>query len=288
MKKFVCIVSIILNVVLVAVGIFFIYRDSDEVKTEALPELSIDIGTISGQIMIKDNGPMSGGGVSFYDELSGPPPSATEYWRAPTMRPFILDKDGRFSANIPVGKYYLSAGRDREKTGNPTGPPQHGDFFLISQDKNGNPKLHTVKKGKQVDLGILEAAPFSRAALAEEKVVTAVEGIVSGEDGKPVAGLLVYAYVASEKPDFAGWPPRRVGPVFVSDRTGQDGEYRLRVSAGGSYNLKVREKYGRGPFREGELINIGDREPPTIINVQTGEIINGINIIVHKSDGSRM
>jgi hypothetical protein len=215
-------------------------------------------GTLSGQIMIKGGGPMSGGTVFFFNEKSGPPPSATRYWRVPTDA-FKVDDIGKFIAVLPTGEYYMGA--SKKLSGELLGPPQEGDLFFISQDAKGNPKLHTVAAGEVVDLGVIsEAVPFSRKML-ETKGITSIEGTIRDTKGDPVKGILVFAFSA----------PTMVGrPLFVSDRSDNDGKYLLRLYGGGTYYLRARVNYGGGPPSADQVMGIyGDGQPLTI---KTGEV----------------
>jgi hypothetical protein len=125
-------------------------------------------------------------------------------------------------------------------------------------------------------VGILEATPFNSASLAKEGL-TAIEGTVLDVDGKPVEGILVFAFTTQTI----------VGrPLFVSDRTGKDGKYRLRVAEGGTYYLRLRENYGGGPLKDSELKGVyGDKEPASAIVIKSGEILKDIDIKAMRFQG---
>lgn len=262
MKKIMVLASFLLAGIFIS-SIVYAHEETREVKT----------GTLSGQIMIKDGGPMAGGMLYFFDDAAGPPPSATKYWRVPAEI-FNIDNNGRFTAELPEGKYYLGA--IKKTSGEPIGPPQEGDLFFISQDGKGNPKMHTVKKGETTDLGIISGAvPFNRASLAKDGI-TAIEGAILDVDGKPVEGALVFAFMTQT---MAG------KPFFVSDKTGKDGRYIMRVQAGGKYYLRVRDSYGGGPPVAGNIMGIYGENEPVAVNVKTGQTEKGINIKVMKFAG---
>lgn len=239
------------------------HEDTREIKT----------GTVAGQVMLKGDGPMAGGMVYFFNETAGPPPSATMYWRVPGEA-FGTDGNGRFVAEMPEGRYYMGA--IRKKSGEPVGPPGSGDPFFVSQDEKGKPRLYNVLRGTAIDVGILEATPFNSDTLAKEGL-TAIEGTVRDVDGKPVEGILVFAFTTQTI----------VGrPLFVSDRTGKDGKYRLRVAEGGTYYLRLRENYGGGPLRDSELKGVyGDKEPASALVIKSGEILKDINIKAMRFQG---
>lgn len=227
-------------------------------------------GTLSGQVIEKGGGPLHDGMVFFFNSAEGPAPSSTHYWRLPSEA-FRIDKNGRFTAELIEGQYYLGA--MKKLSGELFGPPAEGDLFFISQDEQGKPKLHSVKKQETRDLGILAAIPFRRSQLAKEGI-TSIAGVVKDADGRPMEGVLVFAFVTQSM----------VGrPYFVSDKTDADGRYLMRVHEGGKYFLRVRGNYGGGPPAAGEPMGVyGEREPVT---VKTDEHLKGIDIITMKFPG---
>lgn len=237
-------------------GFVFAGQESHGVKT----------GSITGKIAEKGKGPLTGGMVLFFSEKSGPPPSATRYWRVPTHS-FSIDKNGRFKATLPEGKYYMGA--TQKLLGEQLGPPGDGDLFFISQDKSGKPQLHTVKGNEILDMGLIsEAKPFSRKTLVTEGI-TSIQGTITDEKGSPVEGMLVFAFPT----------PTMFGrPLFVSERTDKDGHYLLRLYGEGKYFLSSRANYGGGPPTAEQ--NMGTYAKGQPVTLQTGEIVKGINITV--------
>jgi len=227
-------------------------------------------GTLSGQVVLDGGGPVRDGMVFFFNASEGPAPSSTHYWRVPSEA-FRIDTNGRFTAELMEGSYYMGA--MRKASGGLFGPPADGDLFFISQDEQGKPRLHTVKKQETRDLGILGATPFRRSQLAKEGT-TSVEGTVKDASGRPVEGVLVFAFVTQSM----------VGrPFFVSDKTDAEGRYLMRVNEGGKYFLRVRDNYGGGPPAAGERMGVyGEREPVTL---KTGEHLKGIDITAMKFPG---
>ncbi|OGW45289.1 MAG: hypothetical protein A2078_13930 [Nitrospirae bacterium GWC2_57_9] len=223
-------------------------------------------GIVMGVIGIKNGGPMMDGTVFFFDQNSGPPPSATKYWRVPTHF-FPIDSEARFSAVLPEGTYYFGA--IERNTGETLGPPQEGDFFFISQDEKGRPRKLTVRKGSMTDLGmVVEAVPFKRAMLAR-KGTTSIEGVIRDRQGKPVEGMAVIGF---KSPTMMGLP------VFVSERSDKGGRYLLRVDRGGTYYLRARSNYGPGFPAKGELMGVYKDGKP--VSVKTSTSRKGINIEV--------
>jgi hypothetical protein len=230
--------------------------------------INVKTGMITGQLMAKEKEMMAGGMVFFFNETSGPPPSATKYWRVPTNA-FSIDENGNYNATLPEGQYYMGA--IKRFSGGPLGPPQNGDIFFISQDKMGNPKLHTVKKNKTMNMGLIsEAVPFNRATLITEGI-TSIQGTISDKSGNTLGGITVFAFTT----------PSMLGrPLFVSDRSDKYGKYLLRLSGGGKYYLRARADYGGGPPSADEVMGIYGKGQP--ITLKNGEIKKGINITVTK------
>jgi hypothetical protein len=223
-------------------------------------------GNVTGQIAVKGKGPLTGGAVFFFNKKSGPPPSATKYWRVPSHS-FPIDKDGRFSAILPEGKYFMGA--SQKFSGERLGPPQDGDLFFISQDNEGIPKLHTIMQFKPLELGVIsEAVPFSRKTLITEGI-TSIEGTIVDGKGNPVKGMLVFAFPTSVM--FGR-------PLFVSERSDKDGKYLLRLHSGGKYFLSSRSNYGGGPPTADQ--NMGSYAKGHPLVLKTSETKRGIDITV--------
>ena len=231
-------------------------------------------GVISGQMMLKDGGPMTGGIVSLFNETSGPPPDPEKYWRVPDHI-VKLDNNGRFTAEVVEGHYYIGAIKRKDGIVD-SGPPQEGDYLFAVQDDKATQKSYVVKAGRSVDIGVISGvAPFKGPG--KHKDNSSVEGKVVDADGKPVKGALVYAFrTASE-----------VGkPVFISDyKTGAEGKYILRVAGDNKYFLKVREVYGGGPPFAGESIGSYGEKEPIAVSVKKGETLKDINIKITKFPG---
>jgi hypothetical protein len=226
----------------------------------------VKTGVIIGRMIIKDVGPMMGGTVFFFNEVSGPPPSATRYWRVPTEA-VSVDENSLFIAVLPEGNYYMGA--IERPAGEALGPPQEGDYFFISQDKKGKPKKYTVRKGTTIDVGVISGAkPFSRASLAK-KGITSIEGVILDEKSGPIEGMMVFAFSS----------PTMVGrPLFVSERSDKDGKYLLRTHGGGKYYLRARANYGGGPPSADEFVGVYNNGKPVVI--KTGQLRKGVNIPV--------
>ncbi|RMG03854.1 MAG: carboxypeptidase regulatory-like domain-containing protein [Nitrospirae bacterium] len=255
--------GIIINIMLISVCMGVIPAQADEV------------GRLTGRVLTTDGKPLSDGMVFFFRNDTGPAPRPERYWRVPD---FInaLDGEGRFSVKLPPGSYHIGAIK-RKDGRKMVGPPDEGDLFYLSRSVTNEPVTFRVETGRVTDTGDLKGAvPYVRRY---EGNITGVSGRVLNENGKPVEGAIVFAYPA----------PGMIGvPEFVSERTGKDGRYLLRVDRAGSYYLRVRSVYGGGPPMEGEIVGKFGENAPAEVVLKTGRVKEGIDIKVRSFSYSEM
>ncbi|WP_236685630.1 carboxypeptidase-like regulatory domain-containing protein [Geobacter pickeringii] len=227
-------------------------------------------GIITGKWITNQYGPMTGGQVLLFDAAKGPAPASKKYLRLPDAGTAI-DNDGKFSAEVPAGRYYLVMRRRGDQTS--AGPPVEGEPQYYARMKNGEPRLYTVKSGKTTNIGtIAEVYPYRREKTVVQEGMTGIEGAIVDEQGKPVAGVRVFAY------EFAGMQGM---PRYASDETGADGKYVLLLTRKGAYFLKARTHYGGGKPQEGEFMGTyGPRGAPGPVAVENGKMSRGIDIQV--------
>lgn len=224
-------------------------------------------GTISGKVMISDGVPMSDGSLFIFNEASGAPPSFDRYWRVPDEIATI-DKDGKFNVLLSAGRYYLGA--IKRKTADEAGPLQDGDLFLPFY-ADGAPIAYPVTRGSSTNLGVVTGVkPFSKAILKTGEGITAILGIVTDSHGKPLENVMVLAF------NNASMLGR---PLFISEMTGKDGRYMLRLYEGGDYYLKIRSSYGGGAMKAGEIMGNYGADKPAPVAVKSGAVTKGIDIV---------
>jgi hypothetical protein len=225
---------------------------------------------ISGQIMIRDKTPMNNGVALLYDKKMGAPPHPKNYWRIPDLISGV-DKDGRFSITVPDGTYYVMVAQKSPE--DDIGPPSGPESLYFHGDSEGNPLQVIVSGGKNVDLGVRMATLWSPDMIQREKGITAAEGVVSDNEGNPVANAAVFAYMSKDA----------VGrPSFVSDRSDKAGKYQLRVYEGGVYYLKVRSILGGGAPKDGEFLNTTEEFEPVMVTLKKGQITKGVALKVKR------
>ncbi|MBC8019325.1 MAG: carboxypeptidase regulatory-like domain-containing protein [Verrucomicrobia bacterium] len=225
-------------------------------------------GTISGKWITKSNGPLTDAQVLLFNAAVGPPPARDKYLRVPDVITTI-DSDGEFSVPVAAGKYYLVM---RKRMGEGiVGPPREGDLQFYSRDKKGAARFFTVKAGGVTNIGtISEATVFQKRQVTYEKGVTAIEGTVTDEEGLPIEGVRVFAYLSAEM---------KGKPQYASEGTGKDGKYFINLNEKGAYYLKARTHYGGGKPADGEFLGgYGEPTAPVIIKVEKGKVSKDVDI----------
>lgn len=178
--------------------------------------------------------------------------------------------DGGFLIDLPAGSYYLMIAQ--KSPDGEIGPPSKDEFLYFHSDKAGNALPIAVEAGKTVSLGTLSGAFFWTADKVErDKGITSASGIVTDDAGKPVNGVVVFAYLFREASG---------RPAFVSDRTGKDGKFIIRFYDGGTYFLKVRGVIGGGRPRAGEFMNVTKEFEPTMISLKKDEKLKDVKLQV--------
>lgn len=161
------------------------------------------------------------------------------------------DADGTFTVGLPAGRFFLAA-RWRAD-GSRVGELAIGD---LNGSYPGNPV--EISLGQTIDLQpfpLTRVEPETRQQrLARGKfdaTDTGFTGRVLDAEGKPKAGIYVFAYLDS----------RMTGkPTYISAPSGADGRYLLHLGGAGTYFLGARSAFG-GPLEPGEWIGTYDGDP---------------------------
>lgn len=170
------------------------------------------------------------------------------------------DQDGRFTINLPTGRYSLVARKRAD--GRRSGMLSPGDLNAFYP---GNPV--EVRKGALVSLAEFPLAGVDAQVNAQRhaegmfaKTDTLLQGQTVDAEGAPVSGVYVFAYLDS----------RMVGkPVHMSVPTGADGRFTLFLSEGGTYYVGARSAIG-GPLEPGEWVGTFEGRPDHSVAVKEG------------------
>jgi len=246
----------------------------------SLNALSQDLqkGTVSGRIITPEGSPISPAQVLFFNAASGPPPSHQNFWRVPD---YITktDETGKFIIELPEGKYFLGAIKRNSKES--IGPPAEGDYLYSSKDSNGALKSFEIKAGTNTYVEVSSKAILYKKETDSLSETTAVQGTIFDDNGKPLKGVLVLAYAT---PAVKG---RRTRPLFVSERTGDDGIFILKVNGSGTYYLRARSLREAGPPAAGEVISDLGAEGAVAVVLKKGQVVKGIEIRTRKYQGRK-
>jgi hypothetical protein len=261
------------------------------------------MGTLSGQVMTDDGNPVPGGVVSFFDAENGIPPLIADMHRIPDMVG-RMGPEGRFNVKLLPGSYYMGALIITDPGRGP-GPPQKGETFYFAKDTNGELRTFTLGTKEEKDAGVIIGAAPETFPLFKNLVT--IEGMLLNEDGKPFVGgvVLVKTDMNNQRPD------------FVSQRTGEDGKFRIQLPPDTTYYLLGRERsvgrpvpgsyigtYGSNTaISAGGALPIGSAQPaqpgsgmpalpgfsemeeneePTPLTGKAGQVMKGIDITMFK------
>lgn len=162
-----------------------------------------------------------------------------------------VNPSGQFRIVLPPGAYYLGVLFRSDISRN--GPPGPEEVYFFPRDDKGELRIFEVKDGQETLAGELKGRePEKKPDLANPLTV---EGTLYDEQGKPFADglILVRSELANPK------------PLFISDRTGADGKYRLKLPPGGPYYLVARENLVNvGRPRPGEFVGAYGGKPPQV------------------------
>ena len=178
--------------------------------------------------------------------------------------------EGEFSLALPPGKYFLVLRKRVE--GESVGPVRTGDY----RSEIIGPV--TVRSGDDIPLDMVALKKVgetkSLPALSKIPAKTGITGTVLDSDDKPVQGARVQAYQH---------PQMSERPKYVSESSGADGSYALFFPEGGTFYIAARDRFG-GPPKIGELYGRYDDGTiePSAIFVKDGEVLEDVNIWVHK------
>ena len=171
------------------------------------------------------------------------------------------DAVGRFRLELPAGRFWLAA--RKRSDGGRSGEPLAGD---LNGRYAGNPVA--ISCGQHLQLAVFDLQPVDEVRQQQRldagKFVateTVLHGRVVDEQGSPLSGIYVYAYLDT----------RMIGkPTYISAATAGNGQFELFLANGGKYYIGARSTFG-GPLEPGEWVGTWDGEADHGIAVAQGE-----------------
>ncbi len=239
---------------------------------------NIQKGIVSGLIVTSDGSPVSLAQVLFFNAASGPPPSHQRFWRVPDHIT-KTDDAGKFLTELPEGQYFVTA--IKRNSGESMGPPAEGDYLFSSKDPKGALKSFEIKAGTRAYVEVSSDAILYKKGTDSSGEATAVQGTILDDSGKPLKGGLVLAFAT---PEVKG---RHTRPLFVSERTGIDGIFTLKVNEGGTYYLRARSLRDAGPPVAGEMISDPGIDGAVPVVLKRGQVVKGIEIRTRRYQGRK-
>lgn len=170
-------------------------------------------------------------------------------------RSLPTDASGYFEMNLTPGQYYVLAKKKKdtdpdtfynvyheganEPAGNiVAGPLFEGDYFCYYPD---NPVTVTEHNFVNINLPAVTKISLEDISQTNYLTPTRIEGTVTDMDGKPMAGIRVFATRHKMLMLMGGKPD------FISNMTKEDGKYVLNLIEDGVFYLGARDYVGRAP-----------------------------------------
>ena len=177
------------------------------------------------------------------------------------------DQRGYFEMPLPAGTYYLVV-RVR-KSGGFAGPLQAGDLFGYLPD---NPVVLPDGKVTRVHIPLIEVPEKVERYAASMFGNTSITGRIVDVSGEPVADTQAMLYDD---------PTMLNRPLYVSQKTGNDGRFILSFPVGGTYYLAARDQLGGTPA-PGENYGRYQGSPDHSVTVSTGKSLENVEIVVEE------
>lgn len=217
-------------------------------------------GTLRGCVEIAGQASYRGV-VSLWPAGQGKAPDPRRAIRPPiTSSP--LDTNGCFSLPAAPGDYFVGA-IVRSGDGGWQGPPRPGDMVFLSPDAAGRNMVASIRSGETLDIG-RHASGWKYSGFTATESALIITGRLTGPDGTPRPGLLVFAFTDRDMSDEV---------VAVSEPSDTEGRYLLRLPEPATVYLRAREHYGRrSPADGGYMGMYGNGAPaPVTVGVDSGK-----------------
>lgn len=195
------------------------------------------------------------GVAALWPAAQGKAPDPRRAIRPPVAsRP--LETDGCFSLQAAPGEYFVGA-IVRLTDGGWQGPPRPGDMVFLSPDSTDKNVVVAIRPGETIDIG-RHASGWPYSGFAATGAALTISGRLTGTDGKPRQGLLVFAFADSDMSH---------EPVAVSEPSDSNGRYLLRLPEPATVYLRAREHFGRRSPANGGYMGMYGKDVPTPVAV---------------------
>lgn len=224
-------------------------------------------GTISGCVEIAGHSSYRGV-AALWPAGPGKGPDPRRAIRPPVASNPIGD-DGCFTLKAIPGEYFIGA-IVRLTDGGWQGPPRAGDMVFLSPDASDKNFVVTIRPDETADIG-LHAAGWKYSGFVFTESTLTVSGKLTTLEGKPLPGLLVFAFTDSTMSR---------EPLAVSEPSDSNGHYLLRLPEPATVYLRAREHYGQRSPLDGGYMGIYGGSTPLAVNVDADENKQGCNLTV--------
>ncbi len=213
----------------------------------------VPLGRVQGRIDCQGEAPCKGIAVLWRaDDEQIPDPR--KYTVIPvSVSP--LKTDGVFELAAPAGEYFIGAIL-RKTPGPVMGPPRPGDLVFMTPDLEGKAVRVSLAANQLTDGG-QHAAGWEFTGM-NEQIEMGVSGQLVDLQGKPVAGLLVFAFAD---------PEVTTSPLAVSARSGSDGRFQLPLATPGTIYLRARKTYRGGRPDPGDHVGVLGGNAPSPLQI---------------------
>lgn len=197
------------------------------------------MGTLSGTVYIDDK-PLPNSIVAFFLIDKGLPPIAKGMGRIPEFLE-QTDEQGNFQAKLMGGEYYM--GILLRAPGTALGPPKDEEVFYFAADSESKLRKFAMADFQKLDAGRVDGAlPLTFREVEQLFTVSGV--LLNGDSEEPFekAVVLAKADIKQQRPD------------FISQPTGKDGSFIMKLTAGKNYYLTARKGISGGQPEAGEMI----------------------------------
>lgn len=229
---------------------------------------------LSGQLMMTDGSPLSGGLVGIFDQKSGPPPQPELFLRIPDYHG-DLDENGKFQVKVPAGSYYIGGIVDQPGK-NGDAPPEKGDTLLLVKDQDGKLKLFTVTEKQSLDIGTISSGTIFDPP-DEVADNAAIGGTISDGQNNPIKGIVIIATDNKHNPDDA--------TRFTSKPSANDGTFQIGLPGKGTYRLKLWSTSRQEPVVQFSLTSdtpqVKIKNGYLIVTIKENRPIKGVGIQIH-------